>query len=181
MNRVGVLLTAAAVIVLGCVSGGAPVTEPPHAGTLAPTPGATLVPVPKDQATAGLVAISASHPFREAAGVFATCQVGGDSPVSIQMVAGMAKLPEVADLPHYVPLTGREPQLEEPGPVWVIRIVGDVTQRYLEIWTDPTCIVTNADFGWFATGRITDPKTGKTFEPESPALAPDRTLPPLAR
>lgn len=91
----------------------------------------------------------------------------------------MAKLPAASDLTHYVPLTGREPLLKEPGPVWVIQIKGDVPQRSA-IWTNPICFVTNSDFGYMGTGPITNPATGKTTQPEAPAVPPDRKLPPLA-
>ena len=99
----------------------------------------------------------------------------------------MAKLPAASDLTHYVALTGREPLLEEPGPVWVIQIKGDVPQQGGgspspggEIWTDPICFVTSSDFGYLGTGPITNTTTGKTTQPEAPAVAPDRRLPPLA-
>jgi hypothetical protein len=110
--------------------------------------------------------------------VFGKCHIGEAIP--IDEIAGMAKLPAVSDLTHYVGLTGREPQLKEPGPVWVIQIKGDVPQLNGEIWTDPICFVSNSDFGYFATGPITNPTTGKTTQPEAPAVAPDRKLPPLA-
>ncbi len=74
---------------------------------------------------------------------------------------------------------GREPLLKEPGPVWVIQIKGDVPQRSA-IWTNPICFVTNSDTGYMGTGPITNPATGKTTQPEAPAVAPDRKLPSLA-
>jgi hypothetical protein len=174
-----VALTILTTALVGCVSAGAVVTEPPTS-TTSPTnpPVASFAPVATPAGGApGLVAVSASHPSAEAAAVFATCRIGEFIPIS--EVAGMAKLPAASDLTHYVPLTGREPELKEPGPLWVIQIKGDVPQR-LEIWTNPICFVTNSDFGYMGTGPITNPATGKTTQPEAPAVAPDRSLPPLA-
>jgi hypothetical protein len=164
----------------GCVSAGVVVTEPPNS-TTAPTnpPVASLAPVATpDSGAPSLVAVSASHPSAEAAAVFANCRIREWIPIS--EVAGMAKLPAAGDLTHYVPLTGREPELRQPGPLWVIQINGDLTMRYGEIWTNPICFVTNSDFGYLGTGPITDPATGKKTQPEAPAVAPDRKLPALA-
>jgi hypothetical protein len=172
---------------VGCVSAGAFVTEPPTS-TTSPTipPVASMAPVATpDTGAPTLAAVSASHPGAEAAAVFATCRIGEFIPFND--VAGMAKLPAASDLTHYVPLTGREPLLKDPGPVWVIQINGEVPQQGGgspapggEIWTNPICFVTNSDFGYLGTGPITNTTTGKTSEPEAPAVAPDRTLPPLA-
>lgn len=125
-----------------------------------------------------LVAVSASHPSAAAADAMDKCHIG--DMIAIEKVAGMAELPSAADLLRYAPLTGREPQLKEAGPVWVIQIKGDVRQMGNEIWTDPICVVTGSDHGYFATGPVTNTQTGKTDEPLAPALAPDRTLPSLA-
>jgi hypothetical protein len=172
-------LSILAAALVGCVSAGAVVTEPPNSAT-SPTnpPVASFAPVATPAGGApSLVAVSASHPSAEAAAVFATCRIGEWIP--IREVAGMAKLPAASDLTHYVPLTGRGPELKEPGPLWVIQINGDLTMRS-EIWTDPIYFVTNSDFGYLGTGRITNTATGKTPQPEAPAVAPDRSLPPLA-
>ena len=148
----------------GCVSGGAVVTEPPNwipPPTTRPVASLTPVATPVSGATT-LVAVSASHPGAEAAGIFRICRVRDLIP--IDEVAGMAKLPAAGDLPHYVPLTGREPQLKQPGPLWVIQIDGALTQYNGAspspggaIWTNPICFVTTSDFGFMATGPITDP------------------------
>jgi hypothetical protein len=185
LNNV-IVLSALAAALAGCVSAGAVVTEPPNS-TTSPTnpPVASLAPVATpDSGAPSLVAVSASHPGAEAAAVFATCRIGEFIPIN--EVAGMAKLPAASDLTHYVPLTGREPLLKEPGPLWVIQIKGDVPQKGGgspspgEIWTNPICFVTNSDFGYMGTGPITNTTTGKTTQPEAPAVAPDRKLPPLA-
>jgi hypothetical protein len=98
----------------------------------------------------------------------------------MEEVAGMGKVPAAKDLTTFVPLTGREPQLKEPGPAWVVQIHGDVLQRGGEIWTDPTCVVTMNDSGYYATGPVKSTATGRVVMPEAPANAPTRGLPPLA-
>lgn len=174
-----IALPVLTVALVGCISAGAVVTEPPNSTTSPTTPPvASLAPVATPAGgNPGLVAVSASHPSVEAADVFATCRIGEFIPIN--EVAGMAKLPSASDLRHYVALTGREPELKGPGPVWVIQIKGDVPQRG-EIWTNPICFVTNSDFGYLGTGPITNTTTGKTTQPETPAVPPDRKLPPLA-
>jgi hypothetical protein len=170
-------LATVSIAFVGCVAG-AVVTEPPP-GTTAPTtkPAETAPAQPVDPGRE-LAAVSASHPTAAAADAMAKCHIG--DMIVIEKVAGMAELPTAADLLHYVPLTGREPQLKEAGPVWVIQIKGDVQQMGSEIWTNPICVVTGSDHGYFATGPVANTATGKTVQPEAPAVAPDRTLPPLA-
>jgi hypothetical protein len=99
--------------------------------------------------------------------------------ILIEKVAGMAQVPSAKDVVRYVPLTGREPQLKEDGPAWVIQIKGEVQQRGSEIWIDPTCVVTAGDFGFYATGPVKNTSTGDVMTPEEPSTPPDRTLPPL--
>lgn len=125
-----------------------------------------------------LVAISGSAPSAGAADAMAKCHIGDMIPMS--EVSGMAQLSAAGEITHYVPLTGREPQLRETGPVWVIQIHGDVQEPGGEIWTDPTCVVTRSDVGYFATGPVTKVATGSVLLPEAPATPPDRELPTLA-
>jgi len=178
-DRFALAIVAMAAIPLfasGCSTAGAVVTASPDAkpSTVTVTPTATdSLPI-----DLSLDAVSASAPTTEAAGVFAACHVG--DMITIDRVSGMAELPSAVDLPHFVPFTGREPQLKASGTVWVVQIRGDVQQRGNEIWTDPTCVVTSDDAGYFATGPVTHTATGKTIQPEAPPTPPDRALPPLA-
>ncbi|MBA2719026.1 MAG: hypothetical protein H0U52_07275 [Chloroflexi bacterium] len=178
MKRLVTLLILATSLV-GCVSAGAVVTDPPTS-TRSPTirPVSSFAPVAtSDTGAAAIGAVSASHPDAEAADVFVKCRIGDFIPM--KQVAGMGKLPAGGDLTHYVPLTGREPELKEPGPVWVIQIRGDVSMGD-QIWTDPICLVTNSEAGYMATGATTPYGTTKVTQPEAPPVPPDRDLPPLA-
>lgn len=168
---------AISLLLYGCSTTGAVVTEPPETST----PTAMTSPKASEGASLpglSLAAVSASTPTAQAAEVLASCQIGDMIPIA--MVSGMAELQNAGDLPRYVPLTGREPQLKASGSVWVVQVRGDVQQRGNEIWTDPTCIVTSDDSGYFATGPVTNTVTGKAVQPEAPQTPPDRALPSLA-
>jgi hypothetical protein len=133
------------------------------------------VPIPT-LATGDLAPVSISNPSSGAKDAFAKCQIGDQ--LSIEQVGGMGQVPSAKDLPHYVPLTGREPQLKENSPAWVIQFRGDMPQA-AEVWTDPICVVTAGDFGFYATGPVKDLNTGKVRQPEPPPTPPDKTLPAL--
>ena len=121
--------------------------------------------------------VSISNPSPGAKDAFEKCHIGDMIP--IEKVAGMGQVSSAKDLLHYVALTGREPQLQEESPAWVIQITGEVQQRGNEIWIDPTCIVTANDLGFYATGPVRSTETGQVLEPEPPSERPDRSLPPL--
>ncbi len=134
--------------------------------------------IPPSLAT-DVVPVSRSHPAPGAADALAKCHVGDTIP--IDQVTGMGELGSPSDVTRYVPLTGREPQLRDAGPAWVIAVRADLPQPASnELWSNPTCIVTRSDFGWYATGPVRNTATGALVVPETPAVAPDRTLPPLA-
>jgi hypothetical protein len=160
-----------AILVAACTATGAPASSTPE-----PTATASIVPIPTT-ATGDLPPVSISDPSPGAKDAFEKCHIG--DMVLIDKVAGMAQVPSAKDLPHYVPLTAREPQLKEVGPAWVIQIKGEVQQRGSEIWIDPTCVVTAHDFGYYATGPVKNTETGEVIEPETPSTPPDRILPPL--
>jgi hypothetical protein len=172
-------MTILLVLVAGCSSTGAVVTAPPDNAV----PTATAVSTASATASADsspIEPVSVSHPSKEAADALAKCHVGKDDMIPIERVVGMGLVPSAADLQHFVPLTGREPQLKDEGPAWVILVRGDVQQMGGEVWADPTCVVTRTDFGYFATGPVTNQATGKVTEPEPPPFAPDMTIPKLA-
>jgi hypothetical protein len=169
-----IAIGAISFLLVGCSTTGAVVTEPPATST----PSEVTAPPVAGAPGLPLAAVSASRPTAEAAGALAKCHIGDMIPMA--KVSGMAKIPSAVELPHYVPFTGREPQLKVSGSVWVVQIRGDVQQRGNEIWTNPTCVVTSGEAGFFATGPVTNTATGKTVQPEAPPAPPDRPLPPLA-
>ena len=123
--------------------------------------------------------VSATNPGPEAAEVLAKCHIGDQIP--IDRVTGMGKVSAASELDRYVPLTGREPQLRESGPAWVVTIDAAVPQPgSSETWIDPTCVVTGGDSGYFATGLVEDAVTGKAIPAEAPARSPEVRVPPLA-
>jgi hypothetical protein len=71
--------------------------------------------------------VSASNPSSAARDALARCHVGDQ--YRIEQVSAMGEIGEARDLGHYVPVTGREPQLKDHGPAWVIQFKGDLVQR----------------------------------------------------
>lgn len=132
-------------------------------------------------ATSGaeIVAVSASKPGAAAQAVLDKCGIGDQ--IELSQVTGMGMIALPKDLAHYVPLTGREPQLAESGPAWIVTVHADSPQPGgSEVWTDPTCVVTGEESGWWATGPVTDTATGMVKQPKAPVQRPDRSIPPLA-
>ena len=177
-----------AVSILACVSAACTGALPLAGGasaTASVRPTQQVMP-PQDPSTGpaltideSITPVSASKPGDEAASVLAKCNIGEQIPLS--EVTGMGKVASASALVHYVPLTGREPQVKEVGPAWVITIHADLPQPgSTELWTDPTCVVTERDAGWYATGPVTNLSTGKTMYPERPSSPPLLRVPPLA-
>lgn len=180
-NRLYLACALASVILVGCFSGAGAGTEPGASATAQPTPAASPTAEPSMVLAidASIAAISASKPGAEAAAVLAQCNVGEQ--ITIDKVTGMGKIASASDLARYVPLTGREPQLKERGPAWIVTVAAELPQPgSTELWVNPTCVVTDGDAGYFATGPVKDLATGKTMTPEKPATPPDLRLPPLA-
>jgi hypothetical protein len=165
----------AAIAIAGCSGMATPVTEPPGSPATSPTPTIDTSTAPP---LTQVAPVSASKPSAGAADAFAKCHIG--DMILISRVTGMGQIASAKNLAHYLPLTGREPQLEEAGPAWMIQIRGDVPQPGGEVWTAPTCVVTRGEFGWFATGPVRDTKTGQVLTSKLPASTPDATLPALA-
>lgn len=170
----------AVVVLVGCT------TVPGVSDAPARASGPTAAVLPSDQFTPealpidqSILPVSAADPGQEAAKVLAKCNIGEQIP--LDKVTGMGKVPSASDLGDYVPLTGREPQLKEAGPAWVVTISADLPQPgSTELWSNPTCVVTDGEAGYYATGPVTDLATGKTTFPEKPASQPELRVPPLA-
>ena len=167
----------AVITIAGCSGVAAPVTQAPGSVATMPTPACTIETSTAPPLTE-VAPVSASKPSADAAEAFAKCHIG--DMILISRVTGMGQIASAKNLAHYIPLTGREPQLKEDGPAWVIQIRGDVPQPGGEVWTDPTCVVTQSEFGYFGTGPVRDTATGKVLTPKLPRTSPDATLPPLA-
>jgi hypothetical protein len=150
--------------------GGAVVTTIPEPK---PTPSMAVVPT---LPTGDLAPVSISKPSPGAKDAFAKCHVGDQ--YAMEQVAAMAQVPSARDLFHYVPLTGREPEFKSDSPAWVIQFRGDIPMRF-GLWTDPVCIVTPDDFGFYAAGPSKDYGSDSVETPEPPPTPPDRSLPPL--
>src|SRR3954454_9608191 len=121
-----------------------PSASAPSLSATVETPESSQAVVPETQVPIGDVeAVSASKPSAEALDVFTKCHIGDHDLVALARVTGMVKLASKNDVTHYVALSGREPQLAEAGPAWVVTMHIELPQPgSTEIWTDPTCVVT---------------------------------------
>lgn len=125
-----------------------------------------------------LAAVSLSQPSAGAQSAIELCHVSAWAAA----VRGMAEVPSARDLPLYVPLTGREPEIQTDQPAWVVAFGGEVA-----LWTrsgagairakDPTCVVIDGWRTWYLTGGWSD-ATGALYTP-MPAAEPVLTLPAL--
>lgn len=180
-NRVSSVLLVA-FFVAACTSSSTSTSsspEVPDGPGIPPTAAVTAAPteaIPAEQ----IQSVSASKPLAEERRVFDSCHIGDDDLVPFDRVTGMGSVAAAKDVVRYVPLTGREPQLKESGTVWMVTIDLDLPQPgSSEVWADPTCIVTDQESGWFATGPVTNTATGEVMQPELPSKEPDLVLPPL--
>lgn len=124
--------------------------------------------------------VSLSRPTAEAAKALSLCEVTGRE----TQVSGMALLRHASDLPDYVLLTGREPEIQTSDPAWVVAYRGVITlttrsQGGSIEMTDPTCVVIDEIPIWFATGS-TRSGDGTTVTPEPVASTELLSLPTLS-
>lgn len=137
-------------------------------------PSSTGSPPPIDES---IEAVSASRPSDEAATAMELC---GVAHIGTENIVGMGRIMRAQDAWHYVPLTGREPELQTSSPAWIITFRGEVNMpRGQEVWLEPTCMVIDGQPGFYATGPVILP-SGAVATPLPATAAPDRRLPPLA-
>ena len=168
-----------AALLSACAATGAPVT------TTKPGAEATVSPSLIVSATlavgSDITGVSLSNLSPDAKTVFAACHLGDEDQIPLDRVTGVGVLASTKDVLHYIPLTGREPQLVEEGPIWIVTVDFDLPMPGGgEVMIDPTCVVTGKDAGWYGIHGGRNTITGKVTPPEEPAQPPDRTLPPLA-
>lgn len=174
-RRALTLAIAAAALVGGCARAGAPTD-------VTPTPAPPVTATPTSEATpppgSAIAPVSRSNPTSEQAEIIQLCL---NEIIAIEQVDRMGLVPSARDLPRYVPLTGREPQIQTDAPAWVIQFKGEIPMLLAgEVWIDPICVVINGERGYFATGPVRNLDTGALHTPEVPANPPDRALPTLA-
>ena len=122
--------------------------------------------------------VTITNPDASVQAVFEKCQIDFGVPKS--EIVGMGMIGEPTDLPRFVALTGREPQLSDQGPTWVIQIHGEMRTPAGELWTDPTCVVTANDSGWYATGPVMNVADRTITTPLPATRSPDLGLPALS-
>lgn len=68
--------------------------------------------------------------------------------------SGMAKVSKARDLPKYVRLTGKEPEIQVDEPAWVVTYAGRVILPRALGWADdPICVVIDGARTVFLSGR----------------------------
>lgn len=170
---------AAVVFVGGCVApvAGRPASsEASSAGPDAPaslateTPPPSGTPAPSRPVDPSLTPISRSNPGPEAQAVLELCGAAG---FDLAGISGMAKVQRARDLPKYVRLTGKEPEIQVDEPAWVLTYSGRVILPRALGWADdPICVVIDGVRTVFLSGRH-----GRGDLESAPLPVPD---PPLA-
>ena len=98
-------------------------------------------------------------------------------------IEGIGILSDTSLLPHYLPLTGREPEIKRGGPVFAVLFSGTIQlplrggiggAAFIDV-ERASCVLLDGSPGWWVTGPWVD-SAGRRGTPE-PALFMDRTLP----
>jgi hypothetical protein len=122
--------------------------------------------------------VSLAHPSPESAEALRICQV--NEGIGADQVSGMGRIDHARNAIRYVPLTGREPEIQTDAPAWIVTFTGEVPMpKSGEIWIDPTCIVVGGGGGIYATGPVENSSTHLTVTPLPAIQQPDLALPPL--
>lgn len=184
--KVRLFIILAALLLSACTASGAPAaTGGPVGAPSAAEAVASQAPAISSNAApaaAGLpvdpsiTPISIKNHSADAEKAFVACSL---AQYGYESVAGMGLIPSAADLPKYAPFTGKEPQLQLPGPVWLVQFKGDIPMpKSGETWVDPVCIRADGDQGYFAVNGVKD-ANGKFIAPLPAETAPTLSLPAL--
>jgi hypothetical protein len=100
-------------------------------------------------------------------------------------VVGMGRVTPGRSAPNYVPLTGREPEIDTDEPAWVVEFAGELrfftrSNAGVVTATDPVCVVVAGEPYWFLTGPFRTAQGDMTI-PAGPETTPSLALPPLIR
>lgn len=174
MNRIRpcAMIAAALLLLAGCVQSGFAGSSQAATNGPAAAPQATSAPADANP-------VSLSSPSQQAAQGIAACAVTQYK----AQIKGMAILAHARELPEFVPLTGREPEIQSDAPVFVVQFQGTVrlplrggpgSAAYTDI-DGPTCVVYGGDATWYLTGPWVD-SNGSKGVPGKGALV-DKTLP----
>jgi hypothetical protein len=120
-----------------------------------------------------LTPVSRSNPGPEAKAALELCV----RPDELALVVGMALLPSAREVGRYMLSNGKEPELQDDAPVWLVQLEGPVTYRFGTVF-HPTCMVKKGEPTLFmAYGGSQD---GATWTPPVDFTPATRALPPLA-
>lgn len=179
--RSRLVVLAAMIFVGGCVASGTGRLALPEASSTGPnaptvlateTPPPSGTPAPSRPIDPSLTPVSRSNPGPEAQVVLELC---GLDPT---LVSAMAKVSKARDLPEYVRLTGKEPEIQVDKPAWVVTYAGRVILPRALGWADdPICVVIDGVRTVFLSGRH---GRGDLESAPLPVPEPPLALPTLA-
>jgi hypothetical protein len=172
LKRMFVAFSALLLFAACSPSAGEPTPSSPAAPTAAPSTAPTVLAV-----DANITPVSLTAPGGVAADGIAACGVGAHR----DQVQGIAVVAPASVLPHYVPLTGDEPEIKTDQPAFVVLYSGTIRlplrgQAVYSDITGATCVFIDGWPTWFSTGPWVDP-LGNTGTP-LPAPLMDKKLPP---
>ena len=169
--RSAIMVSCLLVTLASCYSPVSPGAGPSAEPTVLSEIAAPELPdVPVDGA---LMPVSRSKPSPDAKAVLDLCLRPGE----ISLVVGMARLASARDVGKYMLTGGKEPELNDDSPVWLVQLRGKVVYRS---WTNfnPVCMVKDGQvFNYAPYGGVSG---GKTWYPPEDFVQPTLALPPLA-
>jgi hypothetical protein len=123
--------------------------------------------------------ISLANPPAAAATAFEICRVGDwVARYGPEVISGAGRIDRARDAVRYVPLTGREPEIQTDDPAWIIQFRGEIRVDWSLVFTDPVCIVVDGTGGFHGTGPVRVVGTDAVITPQPVAFLPDLALPP---
>lgn len=150
-------------------------TSPDVQAAASDAPGGVAQQPPAAPVDTALTQVSRSNPGPEAGAILDLCGAAG---FDLAGISGMAKVAHARDLPRYVRLTGREPEIQTDAPAWVVAYSGRMTLPRALGWAeDPICVVIDGERTVFLTGRH---GRGDVESEPLPVPGPPFSLPPLA-
>lgn len=169
--RTVVAMLGLAVVVSSCYAPGG--AEAPGSSAGSDPAGLAVPDLPEVPVDIALSAVSRSNPSVAAKAALDLCVRPGE----MSLVVGMALLPSARDVGKYMLSSGRDPELQDDTPVWLVQLKGEVTYRSGTVF-HPTCMVKDGDRSIYAAygGR----QDGTTWYPPDDFVPPVLALPPLA-
>ena len=156
------VIFASATLAISCVSVDVPpippMTPSALASTAAPAAVASAVIASSDDASPEVEAVSIGSPTPMAEAGIRACGVRERA----DQIQGIGILSDTNLLAHYLPLTGREPEIKRGGPVFAVLFSGTITlplraggAAFVDV-ERASCVFLDGSPGWWVTGPWVD-------------------------